>query len=239
VLLDEPLSNLDARLRLEMRDEIRRIHAETGTTMVYVTHDQQEALSMADRLSVMNLGSVIQTDDPQTIYTRPTSAFVADFIGETNLIMGKLKSAKATAADTLDPVDSTVVADARDTANSSLVIETAVGQLHSIVYPVTDLFPGDEVVCSIRPESLQILHTGETKAEGQNLLHATVCQAMYLGSHEQYLVKLVDDTQIKLVDYHPERHRFRTGETIHLTCEASQVVVLPNIESSQTPISEP
>jgi iron(III) transport system ATP-binding protein len=88
LLLDEPLSNLDARLRLEMRDEIRRLHSETRITTVYVTHDQKESLSLADRMAVMREGVVEQLGDPRTVYRSPANRFVADFIGETNWIEG-------------------------------------------------------------------------------------------------------------------------------------------------------
>ncbi|MBN8645680.1 MAG: ABC transporter ATP-binding protein, partial [Planctomycetes bacterium] len=86
LLLDEPLSNLDAKLRLEMRHEIRRICKETGITTVYVTHDQKEALSMADGIAVLDMGVIAQTGTPKGLYDRPGSRFVADFLGETNFI---------------------------------------------------------------------------------------------------------------------------------------------------------
>src|SRR6059058_5957216 len=84
LLLDEPLSNLDARLRLEMREEIRRIHAQTKITTIYVTHDQKEALSLADRIAVMRQGQIEQIGAPRSLYRAPANRFVADFIGETN-----------------------------------------------------------------------------------------------------------------------------------------------------------
>src|SRR5207247_10834419 len=84
LLLDEPLSNLDAKLRLEMREEIRRIHAQTRITTIYVTHDQKEALSLANRLAVMREGRTEQMGDPRAVYRRPANRFVADFIGGTN-----------------------------------------------------------------------------------------------------------------------------------------------------------
>ncbi len=87
LLLDEPLSNLDAKLRLEMRQEIKRIHSSAGITSVYVTHDQKEALSLADRMAIMKDGKVLQIGTPREIYNFPVNKFVADFIGETNLIM--------------------------------------------------------------------------------------------------------------------------------------------------------
>ena len=90
LLLDEPLSNLDAKLRLTMREEIHRIVKENNITAVYVTHDQQEALSMADKIAVMNSGKVVQTGSPEKIYRRPANSFVAEFIGECNFIKGKV-----------------------------------------------------------------------------------------------------------------------------------------------------
>ncbi|MDQ6691674.1 MAG: ABC transporter ATP-binding protein [Candidatus Dormibacteraeota bacterium] len=90
LLLDEPLSNLDANLREEMRFEIRRLHDQTGITMVYVTHDQGEAMVTADRIAVMNLGEVEQVGTPQEVYERPTTRFVASFIGRTNTLPGTL-----------------------------------------------------------------------------------------------------------------------------------------------------
>ena len=89
LLLDEPLSNLDARLRVEMRTEIRRIVKENGLTAVYVTHDQEEALSVADRMAVMDFGEVKQVGTPEEVYRKPTSSLVAQFIGETNLFPRK------------------------------------------------------------------------------------------------------------------------------------------------------
>jgi iron(III) transport system ATP-binding protein len=86
LLLDEPLSNLDANLREEMRFEIRRLHDETGITMIYVTHDQAEAMVISDRIAVMNLGRVEQVGQPHEIYERPRTRFVASFIGRTNVV---------------------------------------------------------------------------------------------------------------------------------------------------------
>ena len=88
LMLDEPLSNLDARLRLEMRDEIMALHQKTKVTSLYVTHDQEEALSMADRIAVMNLGKIEQVGTPREVYEKPQSAFVASFLGEVNLYEG-------------------------------------------------------------------------------------------------------------------------------------------------------
>jgi putative spermidine/putrescine transport system ATP-binding protein len=96
LLLDEPLSNLDARLRLEMRTELQRVQKETGVTMIFVTHDQAEALALADRIVVMKAGVIEQIGSPEDIYNRPVSSFVADFVGFENIFPlegGKLKAA--------------------------------------------------------------------------------------------------------------------------------------------------
>ena len=89
LLMDEPLSALDAELRMEMRKEIQRIHQQLGTTIVFVTHDQGEALAMADRIVVMNHGEIEQVDAPENLYTRPKSIFVSTFVGKSNIISGK------------------------------------------------------------------------------------------------------------------------------------------------------
>ncbi len=92
LLLDEPLSNLDAKLRIELRSEIRRICKESGITTVYVTHDQKEALSMADRVAIISRGQVVQLGPPAELYRRPQSKFVAEFLGETNFLTAKVSS---------------------------------------------------------------------------------------------------------------------------------------------------
>ncbi len=103
LLLDEPLSNLDARLRVEMREEIARLHRATGITSLYVTHDQEEALSLADRIAVMEGGAVLQVGTPLEIYHRPATPFVARFIGEMNLFPAQGPLARALGASTGGP----------------------------------------------------------------------------------------------------------------------------------------
>lgn len=126
LLLDEPLSNLDARLRDEMREEIRRLHAATGLTMVYVTHDQKEALALAGRLAVMDRGKVAQVGTPAEVYAKPASRFVAGFLGDSNFLPGKMRAEG--------------------------IVETAVGPLNAT--SANGFAPGADVVCSIRPPAL-------------------------------------------------------------------------------------
>ncbi|GAA3219417.1 ABC transporter ATP-binding protein [Dactylosporangium siamense] len=135
VLMDEPLSNLDAKLRLEMRTEIRRLHQALGLTTVYVTHDQEEALSMADRLVVLRGGRVQQIGTPEQLHTQPANRHVADFMGFRNLLPMKVV-----------------------TTGVSTVVEG--GGLTLQGTPVGDVHPGDEVVAGVRPESLRIAEDG-------------------------------------------------------------------------------
>ncbi len=130
VLLDEPLSNLDARLRLEMRREIRRIHAETGITMIYVTHDQKEALSMAEQVAVMSMGQVEQIGSPRRLYRRPVNRFVAEFIGEANVIEGTVEGIE----------------------DGTVTVRTELGLLRGRA----EGEPAGRVVCIVRPECVRL-----------------------------------------------------------------------------------
>ncbi|NMO54013.1 ABC transporter ATP-binding protein [Actinoplanes sp. TBRC 11911] len=132
VLMDEPLSNLDAKLRLEMRTEIRRLHQSLGLTTVYVTHDQEEALSMADRLVVLRDGRVEQTGTPSELHERPANAHVADFMGYRNLLPMRVVSRSGDAVTV--------------TGRGMTLRGTAVGAMAD----------GDEVVAGIRPEDLRV-----------------------------------------------------------------------------------
>ena len=132
LLLDEPLSNLDAKLRIELRQEIRRICKESAITTVYVTHDQKEALSMADRLAILRSGRLIEVGEPEALYRLPTTSFVADFLGETNLLRCVVRSSDA----------------------SSAVVGVASGQLQATSR--RPLPPSAPVVISVRPEAWKI-----------------------------------------------------------------------------------
>jgi iron(III) transport system ATP-binding protein len=177
LLLDEPLSNLDAKLRLETREEITRIHRETGQTMLYVTHDQKEALSMADRIGVMNAGKLVQVGTPHEIYRNPASRFVADFIGEMNFIEGKVERA----------------------ADGEIAVATAYGVLNAR----GDGFQtGAAVTCGIRPEALV-----PARGSKVNLIHATVERATYLGEIEHYTLTLPDGRPLRALETNPETVR--------------------------------
>jgi iron(III) transport system ATP-binding protein len=156
LLLDEPLSNLDARLRQEMRDEIRRLCKEHGLTTIYVTHDQKEALAVADRVGVMTRGRLLQVGTPVDVYRRPRSRAVAAFVGETNLLRGRVASA-----------------DARGTR-----VETDVGALVAARDEVFAPEVGAAVWVSIRPECLRRAPAG---AGAVNTLRGAQERVVFLG----------------------------------------------------------
>jgi spermidine/putrescine ABC transporter ATP-binding subunit len=164
LLLDEPLSNLDAKLRLEMRQEITRIQKKLEITTVYVTHDQEEALSISDRIAVQRNGIIQQIDSPQQIYTNPKNAFVADFIGQCSFIYGTVQD-----------------------INQYIAIETDVG-IHLKARKTFDLKRGDSVLCAIRPENFSI-----TKPEEEyNVLDCEVLTVLFLGKSNRVHAKVGD-----------------------------------------------
>jgi iron(III) transport system ATP-binding protein len=198
VLLDEPLSNLDAKLRIEMRGQIKQLHKSLALTMVYVTHDQTEALSMADRIAVMHSGRIRQVDTPGELYRRPADTFIAGFIGEANMLEGRC---------------------GRD--GDKIVVETAAGRLLSAIVgpPVA---AGDKIHCCIRPESIRL---GGPSAPGDNMLAGTVVGWEYLGSQVQYFVRLCDGSRMKAVcaGRGPE---LAEGAEVQLFCSPMDVIVL-------------
>jgi len=202
LLLDEPLSNLDARLRLEMRGEIRRVCKEFNLTTVYVTHDQKEALSIADRMAVLDGGKILQVGAPREIYRRPIDRVVANFIGETNFIEGELASVQGVRG----------------------VVDTALGRFVGVLTRLGGEPPkkGTKVTLSIRPESLHL--DAQTIGE-DNRITCSVGQATYLGEVAQYEVN-ANGTALKVFELNP-RHMLSTGRTdVVATVEPEDVAIL-------------
>ena len=207
VLLDEPLSNLDAKLRIEMRTQIKDIHQKIGRTMIYVTHDQAEALSMADRIAVMRRGRLVQVGTPHELYTRPESAFVAQFIGGTNLVGGTLEE-----------------------VGELLTVKTAAGIVIA-KNGLRGMARGASVLCSVRPESLRLTSTAESGGQPAggtvNELPAEVQSIMYLGDNERYSLRLADSVMMHAVEYNPTARKAQVGDRVALKFDAQAVVVLP------------
>jgi len=169
LLLDEPLSNLDAKLRLEMRSEIRKICRQAGLTAIYVTHDQKEALSIADRLAILSNGKIEQIGRPTDVYLRPNSKFAAGFIGETNFV---------------DGVISTIT-------GARVEIDSSIGPVTSAATPFDGLAPGMNVTLSLRPE---VVRLGEAPAGALNVMDGVVHDTVYLGEVAQHQVSLKSKT---------------------------------------------
>ena len=198
ILLDEPLSNLDAKLRLEMRVEITRIHAETGITTLYVTHDQKEALSMAQKLAIMRDGRVEQLGGPQEVYRNPATAFVAGFIGEANFFPGK------------------IVARLSD---GCLCIETSLGRIDGARSPgAEELSPGRQVTCMIRPESFRL--------DDSSLLKAEVKSVTYLGEVWECDVA-VNGVSLKIKQLDPTGRAPSIGDSVPLALPPQAVMAFP------------
>jgi len=190
LLLDEPLSNLDAKLREETRIEIKRIQSELGVTTIYVTHDQMEAMSMSDRIMVMDNGYVQQIGTPQEIYNRPLNRFVADFIGETNLI------------------EATIIAlhdeEVQVKTKNGLVLTGR--KQHSS--PTLTHMIGDNVFISIRPESIN-------QGSGENTLTGTITFVEFTGISVNYIVDFIDFS-LKVMIINKNAQLKNIGESITL-----------------------
>ena len=159
LLFDEPLSNLDAKLRTEMRVELRELQRRLDITSVYVTHDQEEALAISDRVIVMNHGKIEQIGSPETIYNRPESIFVADFVGAANLIGGRVRAA----------------------VDGSIVFETIGGLMLKAAARPT----GSETICALRSAYITLQRDADP---GSNTAHGKIHRRMFHGDFIQYVV---------------------------------------------------
>ena len=203
LLLDEPLSNLDAKLRHEMRAEIRNICKSQGLTTIYVTHDQKEALSVADRIAVMHAGRVAQVGAPADLYHKPRTSFVAEFIGETNLLPGRVIGREG----------------------DLLRVQTGVGE----IWAAADGAVPERVTLSIRPEQMRIVRTAATPADQTNRLSGQVRETTFLGEASEHVV-LVNDQPIKIVSAPP---MFHPPDELTMEFDPrATVVISPGIDAS-------
>ena len=203
LLLDEPLSNLDAALRLEMRLEIRRICTETRVTTVYVTHDQKEALSMADTVAVQRDGRIVQVGAPRELYERPCCRFVAGFVGETNFLRATVVRAAA-----------------------ELTMECAAGRLRSAAVDSGNApAVGDQVICSIRPESFRILDSPAGNGPADPVLKGRLTQIVYMGEFTQQIVELEGGDVVKVLQLNPSIQR-TAGDVVDLAVRPQDIVIV-------------
>jgi spermidine/putrescine ABC transporter ATP-binding subunit len=178
LLLDEPLSNLDAKLRVEMRTEIRRLQKTLGITVIYVTHDQEEALAISDRIAVMRSGRIEQVGEPRAIYEQPATAFVAEFVGTSNLLRGTIQQRDGEMVDIM-------------VAGVSVRTRAAAGLV------------GDRVVVSLRPEALSLLAPGEVLRAGWARIAGLLSEVEYLGPVTRFTVQLADGSPLRLMALAP------------------------------------
>ncbi|GHV93170.1 spermidine/putrescine import ATP-binding protein PotA [Spirochaetia bacterium] len=184
LLLDEPLSALDAKLRQHMLIELDQIHDKIGITFIYVTHDQQEALSVSDRIAVMNQGNVLQVGTPHEIYESPATDFVARFIGEINLF-----DATVTRVNKLDQPLLPAIAPSETTEYMAELETPELGRIK--VTTVDEVEPGQKVVFTVRPEKIVISkEKPTTKREDINLFQGTVDEPIYSGFQTKFYIKI-------------------------------------------------
>jgi spermidine/putrescine transport system ATP-binding protein len=205
VLLDEPLGALDLKLRKEMQVELSNLHQELGVTFVMVTHDQEEALSLSDRIAVMNNGKVEQIGSPSEIYESPLTPFVADFIGDTNLFQGKID----------------------DSYPSMLHVVTEKG-LKISVRP-QDSWNGANsraVVVSVRPEKIQV---GLNEPSDQmNCYEGRLKHVMYLGTHVHYVVELLTGESLTVLQPNRPESLIDLHTPVHVYWSAADCLALVN-----------
>jgi iron(III) transport system ATP-binding protein len=201
LLLDEPLSNLDTKLRIEMRAEIRRVCKEFGLTAIYVTHDQKEALSIADRMAIMDGGHIRQAGKPAEVYRAPHSKFIADFMGETNFLEGKIVA----------------VRDGHVTVETSLRTFEAVIGGHEWQPKA-----GDAATLSIRPETWKL----GVSADAVNVVTGRIKDRVYLGEMAQYQFAAGAQT-LKIFELNPRFVELSPERNLHAAVDPEDAVALP------------
>ena len=208
LLLDEPLGALDLKLRKEMQFELKHLQSEIDITFIYVTHDQEEALTMSDRVAVMNQGQLLQVDSPVNVYENPATRFVAEFIGRTNFLTG------------------CVVEGNSNFVKIKLVDQTLDMHANQIYVP------GQLVTIAVRPEKLELRPAGQTVPMDRHVvLHGRVWESIYAGTDTQYIIDLeageklavhVRNTQANPSD------EFAQGKDVLVTCPREALRLLPD-----------
>jgi iron(III) transport system ATP-binding protein len=200
LLLDEPLSNLDAKIRVQVRGEIRQLQRSLGITTIYVTHDQEEALSLSDRVAVMRDGRIQQVAAPKALYERPANRFVADFVGTNNFIPGVCKGQE----------------------RERLTVETPLGLVHGRA--AAGVTAGARCVLAVRPENVML-----GAAAGDNVIDGRVAFASYLGSTLRYDVQTPAGLLLK-VDVRDAWHHepLAVGAAVRVSFPASVALTLPD-----------
>ncbi len=207
LLLDEPLGALDLKLRKQMQVELKRIQQEVGITFIYVTHDQEEAMTMSDRIAVMNKGRYEQLGDPESLYERPTTAFVAGFLGVSNLLPATIDG----------------------TADDYALAQLVDGQ--RVRVPRALASGSSRIQIGVRPEKIRLSPVDATTPNGLNELVGTVRDASYIGVSTQYIVETRHGGRVAVYEQNVERTSHgslhRPGDDVRLTWSPDHTFVVP------------
>ncbi len=210
VLMDEPLGALDKKLREQMQIEIKLLHERLGLTMVYVTHDQSEALTMSDRIAVFHEGRIVQQGMPDALYSHPCDAFVAGFIGENNMLSGAVEAM----------------------ANDHVRVALG-GGLRIMATAVAQLEHGADVLVAVRPEAI---HLSSGSNGGENVCRALVTSRIYLGDHERLLAE-IDKNHMVTVKI-PAGTCAVAGESVVLSWSAADCRAFPASTAAQGALNQ-
>lgn len=207
LIMDEPLSALDKKLRNDMRDEIRRLHRHLGVTVIYVTHDQEEALTMSDRVAIMDAGAIEQLGSPKALYDEPASRFVAGFLGNSNFLPAIIVAGEC----------GRMQCSTEDLKFSGLFTQP--------------LLPGTKVVAAIRPERIEIFPSAgtQTVADHQtNIATGTLTNITYAGDSQVYSVALATSGNLDCkVSYDGKSKSISIGESVFLRWKMSDTRIFP------------
>lgn len=207
LLMDEPLSNLDAKLRVEMRTVIKEIQKQVGITTIYVTHDQEEAMAISDRIAVMKDGVIHHCGEPKNIYQRPADLFVATFIGKTNLMKAKL----------------------RIESGRTYLIMTE-GYEEEVLSLRDEECMNREVVLSVRPEDMHVFPENKCERGG---MRGTINDSVFLGSNTHYFVTLENGERVEIIQESEIDSIIPPGTTVRLTFKVKKVNIF-DPESSKS-----
>ncbi len=213
LLMDEPLGALDKKLREQMQIEIMRLHKKTGMSVIYVTHDQEEALVMSDRVAVFNHGRIVQSGPPEDLYENPNSQFVAGFLGESNFLPGTVTG-----------------------------VEDQFCRLDGAVSPLrarrdATLKQGDPAVVVVRPEHVQLIEPQESQRDAENCLRGIVSEVIYLGRSRKYVIRLEGAEEIRsLQQLQADGVRtFSVGDAVAMKWNAQRALALPGRDAQDGP----
>ncbi|AFZ13919.1 spermidine/putrescine ABC transporter ATPase subunit [Crinalium epipsammum PCC 9333] len=204
VLLDEPLGALDLKLRKEMQVELSNLHQDLGVTFVMVTHDQEEALSLSDRIAVMRAGKIEQIGTPTEIYERPRTQFIADFIGDTNLFQGRIEAADASSLEIVTNNNLRIVVEPSDHRDQNVSTH--------------------EVSVSVRPEKINL--SLSAPATSVNCFEGRLKHVMYLGTHVHYVVELLTGDRLTVRQLNTNGSLFEPHTPIYVYWEAKDCLAL-------------